>query len=262
MPTLPFAVIPTPLGTVTSGNELAAKPASHLGEFKAPGMTWRSAGTANLWARGDFGAFHTVSFMSLLSANAQPGTTIRLRLSNTGPSVDGVAQYDSGVLPFISPAITRPDGLYHCHVELPPSGYKWWRIDIGGHSGDFEAAALVLGEKRTPSNFYSPVWQFGIQDLGEIEIGRFGIVDEQSGLIYRTASLKFGWLSEADYELLFRPLVEQLGRRGVAYWCLDPTANAYRQAKSYFGWLRDPPIATGGIIPGRYEQEFQLLSMI
>lgn len=265
MPTLPFAVIPTPLGTVTTGNEIAAKPAIHLGEFKAPGMTWKSNGTSNLWVRGNFGSAKPVNFVSVMSANALSGTTIRVRLGDSQAEVDGTADYDSTALPFISPSITREDGLYHSHLEIGSlQTEQWWRIDIAGHTGDFEASMLVMGEKKTPTTWYSPGWQRGIQDLGDIDFGRYGVPDEQEGLIWRTLLFSFGWMSESDLETKFQPLIEKLGKRGVALWCFDPTSSTYRQAKTYFGWLKNSPAAThsrdtpSGI---RYVQEFEILSM-
>lgn len=265
MPTLPFVVIPTPLGTVTTGNETAAKPASHLGEFKAPGMTWKSSGSSSLWVRGDFGSAKPVGFIGMLSANAQPATTIRVRLGDSQAAVDGgSADYDSTVA-FINPAITRADGLYHAHRQPSVLHTKrWWRIDIGGHTGDFEASMLVIGERLTPANYYSPGWQRGYEDLGDIDLTRWGIADEQPGLIWRTLLMRFGWLSESDYETLFAPLLRALGKRGVALWSFDPTANEYRQDKTYFGYLRNALVATHsrdtpeGI---KYDQEFEILSM-
>lgn len=263
MAALPFAVRPHPLYDIATGNQRTEKPALHLGEFKAIGMTWRSNGNANLWARGHFGYGRGTDFMSVLAANAQPGTTIRLRLGDTQAEVDGSAPYDSGAVPFISPAITREDGLYHCHLEFPWSVRGWWRIDIGGHSGDFEAAKMVVGERVAPSRYYSPGFEFGVEDLGDISINRWGVPEETDGLIFRSLRFKLGWMTKVEFETKFRPLAERLGKRGVALWCFDPEATAYRQAQTYFGWLRDAPYATGGATwPGIYEQEFSILSMI
>lgn len=265
MPTLPFAVVPLALGTLTTGNERSTNPVAHLGEFDSSGMTWRSNGNADLWIKGYFGDGRESNFVSMLAANAQPGTTIRFRKGASFAEVDGAsAAYDSGVVPFINPSIVREDGLYHAHLDIAPGTYAYYRIDIGGHVGDFEASALVIGTKITPASWYSPGWQRGVQDMGDIDFTRWGIVDRQDGLIWRTLGMRFGWLSESDYETKFGPLVEKLGKRGVALWCFDPTASVYRQRKTYFGWIRNSPVAThsadtpSGI---RYEQEYDILSM-
>lgn len=260
---LPFCVIPTPLGTITTGNEIAAKPAAHLNEFKYIGMTWRSSGNTNLWVRGNFGSAKPMDFLSVVSANALAGTTIRLRLGDSQAEVDGTADYDSTALAFISPSITREDGLYHSHLEFPSITKQWWRIDIGGHTGDFEAAAIVLGKKVQAANFYSAGFEFGVEDQSEFEMTRFGIPDEADGLIFRQLGFVFEWMSETEFETMFRPLTEKLGKRGVGFWCFDPTANTYRQARTYMGWLTKPPYAKGGTIKyDRYTKEFQILSMI
>lgn len=148
MPTIrkPFFVIPLALGTIVAGNAQLGNPVFNLNRAKAIGLTWKTAGNTNVWARGNFTAARSIDFMALIAANALPGTLIRLRLGTTQAEVDGVAPYDSTALAFISPSITRTDGLYHSHLELPSViTATWWRIDITGHTGDFEAATLVLG---------------------------------------------------------------------------------------------------------------------
>lgn len=265
MASLPFAVIPLSLGTITTGNQRTEKPAAHLGAFSAPGLTWSSNGNSNLWVRCDRGVAEDIDFVGVLAANAQSGTTIRVRLGDNQTEVDGTADYDSTALTFISPARTRADGLYHSHLELPSVQTKrWLRIDIGDHTGDFEAAALVIGKKITPATFYSPGWQRGFEDLGEIEETRFGVADEQAGVIYRTLLMRFGWLSESDYETKFAPLQAALGQRGRALWCFDPASTVYRQDKTYFGRIKSAltGVHSRNTPDGpRYEQEFDILSM-
>ena len=340
MPTLPFAVIPTPLGTIATGNERAEKPASHLGEFKAPGMTWKSNGNSNLWIRGDFGTAKPIDFVSMLAANALPGTTFRINLASTQTDVDGPGfraisdngntttvnlsgpysvektsgadgaynasavslasisgdfvlrikpvttnkdmffgvntdpltdntnssidraiyfpgnpalgarvwengvqlftgpaystsqywfirrigstitylvgtstdvdeatlvytgasssaamhfdsaisglngkaevyfthgGYDSGEVPFINPSITREDGLYHSHIELPKKvSQRWWRIDISGHTGDFEAVVVKETSNGIADGLHFYDWLFIDSNgrTGKIRSGR------------------------------------------------------------------------------------------
>lgn len=261
---LPFAVVPLDIGTIATGNQLATtNPATHLGKFRYIGVTWKSSGNSNLWIRGDFGSAKRIDFISMLLANALPGTTIRVRLGDSQAQVDGTAPYDSTALPFISPSISREDGLYHSHLELDSvQTRRWWRIDISGHTGDFEASKLIMGEKITPTRFYDNDFEFGISDTGGLDISRQGIIHEVPGKVMRTLQFTLAWLTQVEYETKFRPLVEKLGTRGQMYWCFDPQANAYRQSKSYFGIFSNAPFATGGIKPGNYAKEFQILSVI
>lgn len=263
MPSKPFFVVPLDLGTIATGNQASGFPVTNLNRRKAIGLTWKSSGNTNLWARGSFGATRSIDFCSLLEANALPGTTIRLRLGTTQAQVDGTAPYDSGTLTFINPSITREDGLYHSHLELPSvQNASWWRIDIGGHTGDFQAASLVLGQKITPSRFYNLDFEYGIEDLGSAEFTRWGVLDEEPGLIFRTVSFTLAWQTEAEFEASFRPMIEKLGKRGIVYLCFDSEATAYRQARTYFGILSKPPFAKGVRKPKTFSQEFTMLSMI
>lgn len=264
MAELPFCVVPTPLGTVTTGNEISAKPAAHLGKFLDIGMTWKSNGNTNLWIRGDFGSAKPVDFVSVLSANAQSGTTIRVRLGDSQAEVDGTADYDSTALAFISPSITTDDALYHSHIALPSLQTKrWWRIDIGSHSGDFEAAMLVLGQRVIPSRYYSGGFERGHEDGGDISFGRWGVNEITDGMMRRTLKFELGWLDEAEYETKFSPLSARLGKRNPALWCFDPAATVYRQNRTYYGWLRENVYAIGGKVkPGVYSSEYSILSVI
>lgn len=264
MASLPFVVVPHPLGTITTGNEITAKPASHLGEFKDIGMTWKSSGNTNLWVRGDFGSAKAVDFVSLISANAIAATTIRIRLGDTQTEVDGTADYDSGAQAFISPSITREDGLYHSHWELPSVQTKrWWRIDIGSHTGDFEASVLALGQRLIPARYYSAGFESGIEDQGDLNFGRWGVVDDVPGVMLRTLKFELGWLSEAEEYVTFEPLMRKLGKRGFALWCFDPTPSAYRQQKTFFGRVTENPYSVGGkFAPGTYSREFSIQSVI
>lgn len=259
----PFFVVPLDLGTITTGNEVSGYPASNLNRHKALGLTWKSNGASNLWVRGDFGSAQEIDFMSVVSANAIPATDIRLRLGDTQGEVDGAADYDSTALDFISPSITREDGLYHSHLELGSVETKrWWRIDITSHTGDFQASHLVLGKRFTPTRFYDYEHMEGPEDLGDADWTRFGVFDEDPGVVFRSKQFTLSWLTEAEYEASVRPMLEKLGKRGVVFLCFDPTANTYRQARTYMGWMKKPPYATGKRKPGVLGIDFNILSMI
>lgn len=261
---LPFAVVPEPLGTITTGNEIASRPASHLNEFKNPGMVWQTSGATNAWVRGNFGSALAVNFAAVLSANAIPATTWRLRLGDSQAEVDGTADYDSTALAFISPSITRTDGLYCSHLELPSTFTKqWWRIDIGSHTGDFKAMAVVLGLKIQFADFYSPDFAFGQQDMSEIDWGRYGVISEAAGVKMRTLGMNFGWMTDSDRSTKFQPLRDKLGKGSVALWCFDSDATITRQDKTYFGWLADPVFfKPSSFRQDRFQASFNILSMI
>lgn len=261
----PFAVIPHPLGEMVAGNALPARSPAHLGEFENPGLIWQTDGNTNVWVRGDFGEDRVVNFCAMLSANALPGTEIRLRLGDTQAEVDGTAPYDSTALDFISPSITRTDGRYGSHLDTGSDiTARWWRIDITGHTGDFQAMALVLGKKATFSNYYNDKgFEFGQVDTGTLELGRFGVATKESGLKYRTLGMDMGWMTDSDRANVFQPLRDQIGVTGMALWCFDPDATVQRQDKTYFGFLRKSvAFRASSNRQDRWQSSWDILSII
>lgn len=264
MPVLrPFAVLPLALTGIATGNQRANRPASHLALPQYPGMRWQSAGSGNLWVRGQFsGRIEAVNFMSLMAANAQPGTTIRLRLGTTQAQVDGTAPYDSGAVALISPARTRADGLYHSHLELPSTvNASWWRIDIAGHVSDFSASALIMGTKRTPSNFYNRDREIGYEDLGSLEIARNGVPAETPGAVLRTLLFRLQWVEDEEWWTQWAPLVQAKGKRQVVYWCFDPDSTVRRQDKSFLGYFGRDLFLRGNDFPKANQMDFQLRAL-
>lgn len=424
----PLFIKPLDLGTIATGNETAGYPASHLNRHKAIGLTWKSTGNSNVWARGQMTSAGTIDFAAIVSANALAGTKYRLRLGASQAAVDGgsvdisnaanttvtskeygwwtvrktggvngtydaaavsatsfagdfvltikpaqltgtahigmnadpntnnsnsgidygfviatttatannngasgssttisaatylflvrsgttltlrygtsedytaattlqtysavsttlyfdcsiqtannaydvrllnpaaIPVYDSGVQTFISPSITREDGLYHSHLEMGAQvSAAWWRIDITGHTGDFQAAALVLGRKIEPSHFYNYDHEYGAEDLGSGDFNRWGVFDEEPGIILRTVDFTLAWQSEAEYEASFRPLIETTGKRGFVYIAFDPEPSTYRQARTYMGVFGKVPFARG-VRKGRtFTQDYQIRSII
>lgn len=248
---------------MATGNAQSGFPVTNINRHKAIGLTWKSADNTNVWARGQFAASRAIDFCAIVSANALPSTQYRLRLGTSQAQVDGTAPYDSGTITFISPSITRDDGLYHSHLEIGTvQNATWWRIDITGHTGDFQAADLVLGLKVEPSRFYNYDFEFGVEDMGGMDVTRFGVMNEEPGIIMRTCSFTLAWQTETEFEASFRPLMEKLGKRGILYSIFDPEPSTYRQSKTFMGILRKPLFARSVRKPKTYQQEFDILSFI
>lgn len=261
----PFAVRPLDVdpASIATGNEKAERPAANLSRLRHIGMTWQTDGAGSAWVRGQLAAAAGIDFVSMINASALPGTTIRVRLGTSQGEVDGAAPYDSGALPFISPATTRESGLYHSHLELPAvQTTSWFRIDIGGHTGDFEAAGLVMGRKIQPARFYDRDFEFGIEDLGSLDISRNGVSGETPGLVLRTLLFRLSWVTKAEFETEFRPMIEALATRKPSFWCFNPEPTVYRQNETFFGYFGRPPFARGGQKPQTFAVEFQIRSLI
>lgn len=257
----PIFCLPIDLGTIATGNERTEAPAKHLGNHRSPGLVWRTNGNVNIWVRGQLPAAAVINLCSLLSANAQPGTKVRLRLGTSQAQVDGTAPYDSGAVDFISPATTRDSGLYHSVLRFPPISATWWRIDVSGHSGDFEAMSLILGNAVQTERFYDRGWEMSPVDLGAIDIARWGVAMETEGLVFNAINFKLSWLSEAEFNSHFRAIMRQ-AKRGPVWILFNPEATADRQEQFYFGRFGQPPFATNARKAGRFVMEFSMHSMI
>lgn len=260
----PIFVEPLDLGEVAASTALSGNPAGNLARLDMIGLTWCTDGSTQPWARGQFSSIKPVSFCAIVAANAQPGTQYRLRLGTSQAAVDGnAASYDSGVLPFISPAIESDDGLYHSHLELgAPIAALWWRIDIIGHVGPFETAGLVLGKAISAARFYDRDYERGIEPLDSLSLNRFAVPDTTDGYVLRTLGFTLSWMTEEEHETMFAPMLRRLGATKVLYCCLDPAATIYRQARTYLGWLGRPPFATGAVKPRTVSMEFAIRSII
>lgn len=225
-------------------------------------MRWQSNGNGNLWVRGQFDTIRAINFASLMGTNAQAGTTIRIRLGMSQEQVDGLAAYDSGIQPLISPAVTRSDGVYHSHLEIPSvQSVFWWRIDIGGHVGDFSASALIFGEKREPEHFYNRDREIGFQDLGGLEVARNGVVAETPGVLLRTLLFRLQWVSDDEYKRVWSPMMEVKGKRQVTYWCFDPQADENRQDMTFLGFMVRDMFKRGNDFPRANQMDFQFQAL-
>lgn len=257
----PFFVVPLDLGTPAAQNSTAGFPVTHLNRPRDIGLVWKT--TSTMWARGTFGSTKEVDFCALMGTNAQSGTNIRLRLGTSQSQVDGTAPYDSTALPLIYSGTLSPSGKYHSHLELPAvENASWWRIDITGHSGTFEAMTLVLGKRLEPTYFYNTDFEYGTEALGTFDLTRLGVTDIEPGITLRTMGFTLSWMTRDEWETKFRPFVEQLGKTGVAYLCFDPEENIYRQNNTFLGPMKKWPVARGLIKPGFFSSEWTIQSLI
>lgn len=258
----PFFVVPLPLETITAGNALANRPVTNLGEFAYRGMVWETADNTNLWVKADVASPRTIGFVSVMNANAQAGTTIRVRLGDTEAAVNGSgAPFDSGVVPFINPSISYPPYLYHSHTEIQPhQSRRWIRVDIGGHTGPFTASMLVIGERFTPSTYYENQWSRDIRDLGSVTFSRNGVPGISQGSKLRAIGFKLSWLHEYEMEQYFSLVDEVVGKTNPIYLCFDPDPTIYRQRRSFLGYLEEQA-SVRKIGFDRFERNYQLLSL-
>ncbi len=262
----PIFMRPHALESMLWANALLGNPADNLARHDASGVVWQSAGSSNLWVSGQFeGGAKAVDLIALVLTNASATTTARLRLGNSFSDAETGTLLDTGDLLIRSPvpAVDRGDGLSHWFHKLDTAvTATHWRLEISNHSGDFIASSLLLGERVETGYFYNPDYQFGAQDLGDISFSRWGVIEDSGGLVQRTLDFALGWQDEDEFETEFRPIMEDLGQRGLLYCCFDPADSIYRQARTYFGVLGRPLAARGVRKPKTFLLEFNIASII
>jgi hypothetical protein len=262
---IPFFVRPLPFAVTGFTSQLAANPVSHLAEFQYAGMTWKTvsitAGSAQIIV--DLGvAGADVDFVGLLGTNAQAGTIVQFEMDNNDATLGaGTAFYRSGTQTLITPAVTGRS-TYHWHWELPNVvNRRYASIIISGHTGAFESVFLVMGKKVSAARYYEPEWESGPEDFSTISFSRNGVPEIASGVSFRSKAFTLGWLTEAEFEKKFQPLLQSLGRTNPVFLSFDPEATTYRQARTYFGTMRD----TSRVRKVRFnqmEKKFEILSKI
>lgn len=262
----PFFVEPMAF-TASGGGAVSAAPVTHLSEYQFEGMVYRTSditGTSALVTL-DLGAAREFDYVAVLQSNAQATTTIRIQADSNADDLFGgggaTPEYDSGVLPFISPAVTGRE-FYHSHFELPAAQTKRYiGLIIADHAGPFEASFAVVGKKLASARYYDREWESGPDDLSVFGRGRNGVPDIAQGKTLRRVSFNLGWLTEAEYETGFGPMMQRLGRTGPVLLSFDPEATTLRQSRTYFGTMLDQSRFRMANF-NRFEKQFELLSLI
>lgn len=236
MASLPFFVKPLPFTVIGVNNQISSNPAQNLSDFHYAGATWKTSGANAKWIIGDLGSAVAVDFLGTLSANADSGTNYLFALGTTAMNGIGTgASYTSGTLPFISPALTTRT-LYHSHLEIgTPQTYRYFNYYVSAHTGDFEAAFLVVGKKITPARYYDNDYERGFEDLSRFDLGRNGVPDIAYGSVLPSLKFTLSWLSEDEHENYIDPLLKACGTTEPLYVCFDPESTANRQGRTFFG---------------------------
>lgn len=254
----PFFVEPRPFTVLNASAGPADRPASHLAEFKYVGMVWQS--TAAPFVTMDFGSAVTVDHVSLLNTNAQPGTQIYVAFGTSEAQAIGGSPAFAVSDTLISPAVTGRD-RYHGFLSFAPQTYRYMVMSILSHTGTFEASILAAGQRISPASYYEPEWEAGAEDLGTLAYGRNTVPEIADGATLRRIGFTLGWMTEAEHDLTFQPLLQRLGRRGSVLCCFDPAATVYRQGRTYFGTMADQSrFRKAGF--NRFEKRFEIVSII
>jgi hypothetical protein len=192
------------------GHADAGHPSSHLAEFDTIGMTWKTSSAA--------AAHHRRRFRLGKDGRVPVDAERQCRLRSDDPAADGHderrQQLRQRVHDLRQSRITRDDGLYHSHFELPSAQtYRYFAVEHE-RADRVRSAALVLGAKVTPANYYSPGWEIGRRGSRGYRCRPLWCGRRDPGPDHADAQLPAGVDVGGDFETKFRPLVERSASGG------------------------------------------------
>lgn len=230
-----------PLAAAYGGaSSLVAGQPSYLGnDYAGVTATFACDAGANVGAiRVDFGAdvtFDTIMVFGLAQLPTSATCAVLVAPSATGvfaPVVTGLPAY-AGSAP-------RTDGKGVTLARLTAPAYgRYVQINYNAPSAGalIEASRIVIGTRFEPNIGFEYGAQFGVRDLGALDVNARGVLLRHRGKKLRTVSLNFPLLTKQEAEGTAQKLLEQVGNTECIALCTDPAPDAERQSRCYFGPL-------------------------
>jgi len=121
----------------------------------------------------------------------------------------------------------------------PPAANRHLMLYISGlGAGAFvQISRIVIGKRIQLERNFSFGAAFGVRDLGSLDFNRRGVMSRILGKIMRTVGLTFSSVYPDEVAASTRPLIEQIGNTRMIALVTDPTADADRQNRCYYGPL-------------------------
>ncbi|NLS25702.1 hypothetical protein S2M10_06720 [Sphingomonas sp. S2M10] len=110
-----------------------------------------------------------------------------------------------------------------------------WLAPSSGQS--IRIARVVVGARFQPAINFEYGAQFGVRDLGSLDVNARGVLLRHRGKKLRTVSINFPALTRQEAEGVAQKMLEQVGNTECIALCTDPAADAERQSRCYFGPL-------------------------
>lgn len=230
---------PLPIASVASSSVSKGDASYVANDFS--GVVWASSSATSTALLIDFGgdvAIDTLALFGVVApANAQ--MTVQVATSDQGNGFGAGSYYDSpsqavfagtnrlssgtGVALWSAPSDGRPAARYLRIVfALSPAGV----IQISRAAA---GVRMVLGR-----NFVFGA-AMGVRDLGALDFSRRGVLLRSRGKKLRTMSVTFSNTYKDEVEAAVQPLVEQVGNTEPVVLITDPTADAMRERRCFFG---------------------------
>lgn len=237
------AILLRPLPVTTFGpSSTAVGDVSYLANDYA-GVVWQSAVEASPQFIIDLGADTAIDTLFLFGVQLAPAAATLQVFASTAAAGAGfspptwsgapVGLYAGSVLPISG----RGVALWTAPAGFPPAvRYLLLRFAAAGNMA-VQVSRVAIGAKVQLSRNFSYGASFGVKDLGSVDFSRRGVLLRTRGAKLRTAQITFSSVRKDEAEAAMKPLFEYLGNTEMFALVTDPSADAQRQNRCYFGPL-------------------------
>jgi hypothetical protein len=236
-----WMIKPLPImAAAASGTAVSTDP-SYVGNDYA-GIVWQSGGEAAPWLRIDLGAdvaIDTILLFGLAGLSTANLVSIAVATAAQGAGFGAGAYTDFAVAaPALAgstmPTSGRGVGLFSAGSAITG---RYLRIGFTGLGGAIQIARAAIGRRIQLERNFAYGAAFGVKDLGSLEFNRRGVMSRSRGKKMRTVGLSFSNIYKDEVEAVTGPLLEQIGNTEMLALVTDPSADAQRQNRCYFGPL-------------------------
>jgi len=235
------AIIVEPLAFagVTASSTAAGYDPAYVGNDYI-GVVWRSTGGNSQQLLVDLGANLSIDFVALLGCDgATAAWTLRVETATSAQGTTFPAgSFNSEDLPFLAGAAGWASGRGIGWFAGAARIARYVLLTIGGLGGDAATVGrVVIGSQIQLHRNFAFGGKFGVKDLGSYDLSARGVPLKRRGPKLPTLSIEFNAVHKDEVEAAVRPLIERIGNTGEVFVCTDPTPDAQRQRRCYYGTL-------------------------
>lgn len=236
-----WIIAPLPIPAAAASNTAAGRDPLFVANDYA-GVVWQSSGEAAPWLRLDLGVDTSIDTIALFGlAGLTNANTVTIQTATaaqgTGFGAGAFTAFATAVSALAGTAMPvsgKGIGLF----SLPaPVTARYVKISFTGLGSAIQIARAVIGKRIQLDRNFGYGAAFGVKDLGSLDFSTRGVLLRHRGAKLRTVGLTFSNIRKDEVEASTKPLLEQLGNTELLALITDPSADAQRQNRCYFGPL-------------------------
>lgn len=204
------------------------------------GVVWRSSSNGLRSLVVDLGgdrAIDTVMVFGIQNLSTNPTVNIYYK---TAAGVGGSWQSRVASAPLFAGGPSLGNGRYGVGLYDLQTGLtaRYLLIEfVSGYEGPIQAARVIVGKRIQLERNFSYGASLGVRDLGSLDFSPRGVLQRRRGAKLRTVGLTFSSIYKDEVSASTRPLLERVGNTEMVALVTDPSADADRQNRCYFGPL-------------------------